>query len=134
MTPSELLLIGAGGLGSPVAMYLASAGVGQITLVDNDTVDLTNLQRQRAQETTQATLAANAKREKELKDKERELMREREQVKEREIMREREHAREREREKNRPVQYSREQSTPNGSTASNGMPSYTRQSGTEAEK
>jgi molybdopterin/thiamine biosynthesis adenylyltransferase len=40
------LIIGAGGLGSPAAMYLACSGVGQITIVDNDTVDLTNLQRQ----------------------------------------------------------------------------------------
>jgi molybdopterin/thiamine biosynthesis adenylyltransferase len=43
---ASALLIGAGGLGSPAALYLASAGVGRITLVDDDAVDLTNLQRQ----------------------------------------------------------------------------------------
>ncbi len=42
----RVLLIGAGGLGSPAAYYLASSGVGTMTLVDHDTVDLSNLQRQ----------------------------------------------------------------------------------------
>ena len=43
---SHALVIGAGGLGSPVALYLGTAGVGRLTLVDHDTVDVTNLQRQ----------------------------------------------------------------------------------------
>jgi molybdopterin/thiamine biosynthesis adenylyltransferase len=43
---ASMLVVGAGGLGSPAAFYLASAGVARITLVDGDTVDLTNLQRQ----------------------------------------------------------------------------------------
>lgn len=43
---AHALVVGAGGLGSPAAMYLASAGVGRITIADHDTVDLTNLQRQ----------------------------------------------------------------------------------------
>ena len=43
---SHALVIGAGGLGSPVVLYLGTAGVGRITVVDHDTVDVTNLQRQ----------------------------------------------------------------------------------------
>jgi len=43
---SRIVIIGMGGLGAPAAMYLAAAGVGHITIVDFDSVDLTNLQRQ----------------------------------------------------------------------------------------
>lgn len=43
---AHALIIGAGGLGSPASLYLAASGVGTITLCDNDSVDLTNLQRQ----------------------------------------------------------------------------------------
>ena len=46
VSQSHALIVGAGGLGSPAALYLASAGVGHITLIDHDVVDVTNLQRQ----------------------------------------------------------------------------------------
>ncbi len=43
---TRALIIGAGGLGSPAAMYLAAAGLGHIVIADHDTVELSNLQRQ----------------------------------------------------------------------------------------
>lgn len=46
ITDSRALIVGAGGLGSPAALYMAAAGVGHLVLADGDTVDLTNLQRQ----------------------------------------------------------------------------------------
>lgn len=54
---SHALVIGAGGLGSPVALYLAAAGVGRLTLADADEVELSNLQRQIAH--SQADLGRN---------------------------------------------------------------------------
>ncbi len=46
LTQSHALIVGAGGLGSPAALYMAAGGVGTLTICDFDTVDLTNLQRQ----------------------------------------------------------------------------------------
>jgi molybdopterin/thiamine biosynthesis adenylyltransferase len=46
LTKSHALIVGAGGLGSPTALYMAAGGVGELTICDFDTVDLTNLQRQ----------------------------------------------------------------------------------------
>ena len=54
---SKALIVGAGGLGSPVALYLAAAGIGHLTLCDDDVVELTNLQRQIAHDT--ASLGEN---------------------------------------------------------------------------
>src|SRR3989440_12489705 len=48
---AKVLIVGAGGLGSPVAFYLAAAGVGMIGLIDRDAVDLSHLQRQSIHQT-----------------------------------------------------------------------------------
>ncbi len=56
ISAAHALIIGAGGLGSPVALYLGSAGVGQITIIDHDAVDVTNLQRQIAHSMADASV------------------------------------------------------------------------------
>ncbi|GAB3370338.1 molybdopterin-synthase adenylyltransferase MoeB [Azotobacter armeniacus] len=53
---SRVLIVGLGGLGSPVALYLAAAGVGELHLADFDSVDLTNLQRQVLHDTSSVGL------------------------------------------------------------------------------
>ena len=57
MRQSHALIIGAGGLGSPIVLYLAAAGVGRLTVCDGDAVDLSNLQRQIAH--TTASISRN---------------------------------------------------------------------------
>ena len=54
---ARVLVIGAGGLGSPLLLYLAAAGVGTLGIVDDDTVDLSNLQRQVLHDTTNVGMA-----------------------------------------------------------------------------
>ncbi len=102
-------------------------------------------QRQREREMAQQLAAEKARREKELKDKERELARERERARERDAARERELAREREAAKekqaaaerdasrDRVVSYARDQSKPNGTLPGTKVPSYTANGGTKAE-
>ena len=51
LVDAHVLVVGAGGLGSPVALYLAASGVGHISIADHDVVDITNLQRQIAHTT-----------------------------------------------------------------------------------
>ena len=46
ISKSKIICIGAGGLGSPIIQYLAAAGVGQLTIIDDDKISLSNLQRQ----------------------------------------------------------------------------------------
>jgi len=57
---SRVLMVGAGGLGSPAGLYLGSAGIGHLTVVDHDVVDLTNLQRQIAHTSARVGLAKTA--------------------------------------------------------------------------
>ena len=57
---AKVLIVGAGGLGAPLLLYLAAAGVGTLGVVDNDTVDLSNLQRQVIHDETTLGLAKTA--------------------------------------------------------------------------
>ncbi|MDQ6683858.1 MAG: molybdopterin-synthase adenylyltransferase MoeB [Pseudomonadota bacterium] len=60
LAKARVLVVGAGGLGSPVALYLASAGVGHLTIADGDHVELTNLQRQIAHDSSRLGVAKAA--------------------------------------------------------------------------
>ena len=57
ISKSRILCVGAGGLGSPVIQYLAAAGVGHLTIIDDDTVDVSNLQRQTIHKTSAVGLS-----------------------------------------------------------------------------
>src|SRR4029079_7704767 len=65
---ANVLLLGAGGLGSPTALYLAAAGVGTLGIVDDDVVDVTNLQRQVIHTTTRCGVATVDSAEETIKD------------------------------------------------------------------
>ena len=53
---SKVLIVGAGGLGAPMILYLASAGIGRIGIIDNDDVELSNLQMQESEWFDKSTL------------------------------------------------------------------------------
>ena len=65
---ASVLVVGAGGLGSPALLYLAAAGIGRIGLIDDDTVDVTNLQRQILHSTSEAGEAKAASAERRISD------------------------------------------------------------------
>ena len=130
----------------------AGAGLGSVSTVEGvkkDVEALAQQQKQREKEMAEELAAEKARREKELKDKERELARERERAREREAAKERELAREREAAKERQaaaeaakardankervVTYARDQSKPNNTVPGTKVPSYATNSGTKAE-
>ncbi len=112
--------------------------VSNVDVIKKDVESIAAQQKQREKEAAQELAAANARRDKEIKDKERELARERERTREREAAREREVARERKtakereiareressKDKDRAVSYNRQQSKPNAAASVDGVPSY----------